>query len=293
MRQLKITQQITVRESRSVDKYLNEISAIPLLTSDEEMELPKLIKEGDKVAFDRFVNGNLRFVISVAKQYQSSGAKLEDMINAGNEGLITAVKRFEPSKGFKFISYAVWWIRQAIMLYINENGKTIRLPSNKIGMINKIRTISSHLEQMLHRNPTSQEISEEYFLQKNIIVDSFEIEQILQSGSPTNSLDMPVVTDGSLTLVDTINGEIMMDVNHTIKQDDLQNTLKRVFQKKLTTKEQEIISAYFGLFGTTQKTLDELAFEHELTRERVRQIKEKAIKKLKMHSGAKELKEYV
>jgi len=293
MRQLKITQQITSRESRSVDKYLAEISAIPLLTTEEEVELPKLIKEGDMVALHRFVSGNLRFVISVAKQYQNKGASLADLINAGNEGLITAAQRFDPTRGFKFISYAVWWVRQSIMLHLSENGKSIRLPSNKLGLINTIRTISSKLEQILQRSPTSEEISEEYFLLKNKTLDVEEIENIVRISNPINSLDMKLGEDEGISLIDMIEGDIMMDVNVTLKKDDLQNTIKKIFEKKLTTKEQEVVSSYFGLFGKTPKTLDELGFEHDLTRERVRQIKEKAIRKMKHHSGSKELKEYI
>lgn len=293
MRQLKITQQITSRDSRSVDKYLTEISSIPLLTAEEEVELPKLIQQGDQIALHRFVNGNLRFVISVAKQYQNKGASLPDLINAGNEGLISAARRFDPSRGFKFISYAVWWVRQSIMLYLNENGKSVRLPSNKLGLINTIKTISSHLEQILQRNPTSEEISEEYFLRKNKTLDVSEIDNIFRMSNPINSLDMKIGEDESLSLIDMIEGEIMMDVNETLRQDDLQNTIKKVFERKLTPKEQEIVSSYFGLFGKTQKSLDELGFEHELTRERVRQIKEKALRKLRFHSSSKELKEYM
>lgn len=293
MRQLKITQQITSRDSRSIDKYLSEISSIPLLTAEEEVELPKLIQQGDQAALERFVKGNLRFVISVAKQYQSSGSSLSDLINAGNEGLINAAKRFDPSRGFKFISYGVWWVRQSIMLYLNENGKAIRLPSNKLGLINTIKNISSKLEQILQRTPTTEEISEEYFLLKNKTLEIQDIDDILRISNPLNSLDMKVGEDESLTLIDMIPGDIMQDINETLKQDDLQNTIKKVFIKKLTKKEQEIVISYFGLFGNTPKSLDELGFEHDLTRERVRQIKEKAVRKMKMHSGSKELKEYM
>jgi RNA polymerase primary sigma factor len=293
MRQLKITQQITKRDSVSVDKYLAEISAIPLLTMEEEVELPRLILLGDKKAFDRFVSGNLRFVISVAKQYQQRGALLGDLINAGNEGLIKAANRYDPSRGFKFISYAVWWIRQSIMSYLNDNGKGIRLPLNKLGLINKIKNITSKLEQDFERNPTSEEISEELFLQKGQSITADEIDEIIRVSNPISSLDTPIGTDESLTLIDMIRGETMMDINSSLKHVDLQFVIKKIFEKKLTPKEQQVVTSYFGLFGATPKSLDELGFEHELTRERVRQIKEKAIRKMKFHSTSKELKGYM
>jgi len=293
MRQLKITQQITKRDSLSVDKYLSEISSIPLLTSEEEVELPKLIAQGDQKALDRFVSGNLRFVISVSKQYQQRGASLSDLISAGNEGLIKAAQRYEPSRGFKFISYAVWWVRQSIMQYLSDNVKSIRLPLNKLGLINKIKNITSKLEQDFERNPTSEEISEGLFLLYEINLDASEVDEIMRVSTPISSLDLPITIDESATLIDVIPGETMMDINEIMKREDLQFTIKKVFDKKLTPKEQQIITSFYGLFGNTPKSLEELGFEHELTRERVRQIKEKAIRKIKFHSTKKELKEFM
>ena len=293
MRQLKITQQITKRDSLSVDKYLSEISSIPLLTSEEEVELPKLIAQGDQKALDRFVSGNLRFVISVSKQYQQRGASLSDLISAGNEGLIKAAQRYEPSRGFKFISYAVWWVRQSIMQYLSDNVKSIRLPLNKLGLINKIKNITSKLEQDFERNPTSEEISDGLFLLYEINLDASEVDEIMRVSTPISSLDLPITIDESATLIDVIPGETMMDINEIMKREDLQFTIKKVFDKKLTPKEQQIITSFYGLFGNTPKSLEELGFEHELTRERVRQIKEKAIRKIKFHSTKKELKEFM
>ena len=296
MRQLKISKQITARETIAMSKYLQEISSIPLLTQEEEISLSAKIQEGDRAALNRFVEGNLRFVISVAKQYPATGEQLNDLINAGNEGLIVAAKRFDPSKGFKFISYAVWWIRQSIMQYFLENSKGIRLPSNKVVIANKIRAVTSSLEQTLERAPTFEEIGEELLRRdekKNLNLDTSDIEQILIANSPLSSLDMKLGEDSESTLIDLIISEGIDDVNSTLHGQDLQYVLKKVLNKKVSPRERDVLIMSFGLFGETQKTLEEIGVKFELTRERVRQIREKAFKKLKHGNTYKEVKEYV
>ncbi len=296
MRQIKITQQITLRESLSLNKYLQEISSIPLLTLDEEIDLANRIKQGDEAALKRFIEGNLRFVISVSKQYQGSGEKLEDLINAGNEGLMIAAKRFDSSRGFKFISYAVWWIRQSIMLHLTENSKSIRLPANKITLINKIKNVSSKLEQTLQRMPTTEEISDEMLANFDTIKEKItadEIDAINYVSSPISSLDMKLGEDSESTLADLIKSDGLMDINETLKQEDLQLTLKKVLDKRLSHRERDVVIASFGLFGIKQQTLEEIGMTFDLTRERVRQIKEKAIRKLKSQHSSKEIREYI
>ena len=312
MRQLKITQQITSRESISLTKYLNDISPLSLVSADEEIVLAKKIQAGDEIALKTLVEANLRFVVSVAKQYISSRERLDDLINAGNEGLIVAARRFDHSKGFKFISYAVWWIRQSIMQHLTENGRAIRLPSNKITLVNKIRNATSYLEQNLQRVPMSEEIVDELFkisgekysekILKNDSTKKFkkepkleisDIEQILRVDVPVASLDMPLGEDSDSTLVDLIITDTVGDISELMKNKDLQLTVRRVIEKKLSAREQEVITLNFGLFGCHQKTLDEIGFKLELTRERVRQIKDKAIKKLKNSSSSKLMREYV
>jgi RNA polymerase primary sigma factor len=294
MRQLKIAQQITSRETISVSKYLQEVSTIPLLTMDEELALPSKIKEGDARALKRFVEGNLRFVVSVAKQYQGSGEKLDDLISAGNEGLIEAAKRFDTTRGFKFISYAVWWIRQSIQKHIAENSKQIRLPLNKISLVNKIKTVTSQLEQSLQRNPSVEEIREEIELKfEKVKIEPGDIERIMASNTPLSSLDMTLGENSESTLADLLITETLGDVAQTLKQQDLKLTLQKVFNKKFSPREKDVISMSFGIFGEKQHTLDEIGYKFDLTRERVRQIKEKALRKLKFNSTAAELKEYM
>lgn len=298
MRQLKITQQITSRESISLNKYLVEVGSIDLLTPEEELALALRLKDGDEAALKKFVEANLRFVISVAKQHQAQarGEKLDDLISAGNEGLLIAAKKFDTSRGFKFISYAVWWIRQSILQYLAENGKSIRLPANKLAIVNKIKRATNRLEQRLERNPTVEEIGQELFeteMKKGNPIDSDDIEDILAASSPISSLDMKLNEDSEFTLIDMIVSDSLGDVNHTIKQQDLQSVIKRVLNKRLSSREKEIVVMSFGLFGQHQKTLEEIGRDFDLTRERVRQIREKALRKLRYQSAAKEIKEYV
>lgn len=294
MRQLKITKQITSRDEFSFNKYLNEISSISGITAEEEVELSKLIQENDNDALKKMVNANLRFVISVAKQYHIRSLSLSDLVSAGNEGLIIAAKRFDPSKGFKFISYAVWWIRQSILKYINENGKQIRMPLNKIADLNKIKNATSALEQIHERSPSLEEIAD-YLSQnqnnKDYSMD--EISFILSASATPLSLDMPVNEDNSTYLIDLIKSDIIRESDADLIDEDLKGVINRMLDVKLTPKEKEIIVSFFGLNESTPRSLDEIGISMELTRERVRQIKEKALRKLKHNTKTREIKEYM
>lgn len=313
MRQLKITQQITSRETISLNKYLQDISPIPLISAAEESELAIKIKEGDMRAFNRLVEANLRFVVSVAKQYQSSGERLDDLISSGNEGLMEAAKRFDHSRGFKFISYAVWWIRQSITKFLSENSKSIRIPLNKVLITNKVRTAQSKLEQSLNRNPTPEEILEhlqeeevrkieyEIFDQTSTgepvklkfdKFTTFDIQEILNINAPISSLDMKINEDSDTDLIDLLLTDTLEDVSISIKKKDFDSTLKRIFAQKLTDREKQILILSFGLFGNSPKSLEEIGEEFELTRERVRQIREKCIRKLKLRNSINLIKEY-
>lgn len=306
MRQLKITQQITSRETISMNKYLQEIGAIPLLSLDEEQNLPAKIQAGDPKALKRFVEGNLRFVISVAKQHQAMcpSEKLDDLVSSGNVGLIKAAHLFDVSRGFKFISYAVWWVRQSIMDHINEHTKPLRLPLNKVTLINRVKKASNALEQRLQRNPSSLEIADymnelERDNPKPTKIPPIEmtaelVEETMAIGGSFSSLDVPIGEEGdNTTLHDIIPGTSSYDVNKTMTQKDLQDTLLKVMQKKLSPREQDVIGYFFGAFGKQQKTLDEIGYTMDLTRERVRQIKEQALRKMKFNSAREELKEYL
>lgn len=297
MRQLKITQQITTRESVAVNKYLQDISPIPLLTPEEENSLATKMKDGDEKARKRFIEGNLRFVVSVAKQYQSSGEKLDDLISAGNVGIVTAAEKFDVSRGFKFISYAVWWIRQSILQYLAENGKMIRLPLNKITSLNKIKTAIASLEQRFHRTPTSDEIAE-YINEDNKkkkkteTLTGQDIEFTIASGGATTSYDMKVSDDTDSPISDTIEGKADIDINQIFHNRDLEYILKKIFKQKLTDREQKAIKYFFGILGEEQKSLEEIGEIMDLTRERVRQIKEDGLRKLKKPAVINALIEY-
>lgn len=312
MRQLKITQQITSRESISLTKYLQDISPIPLLSADEETALAIRVQNGDEIALKKLVEGNLRFVVSVAKQYIGSRERLDDLINAGNEGLIVAARRFDHSRGFKFISYGVWWIRQSIMQHLTENGRAIRLPSNKMALVNKIRSATSFLEQRLQRAPLPEEIVDELFkrdvdknaekvlkngstkgFKKEMQLETYDIEQMLRADSPVSSLDMTLGEDSEATLADLIISDAVGDVNALIKNQDLQVTVRRIIEKRLSPRERDVVILSFGLFDVPPKTLEEIGKKLELTRERVRQIKEKAIRKMKHHASSRLMKEYI
>lgn len=276
MRQLKITKQVTNREALSLDKYLHEIGKVPLLSPEEEVILARNIKLGDHKALETLVKANLRFVVSVAKQYQNQGLTLPDLINEGNLGLIKASERFDETRGFKFISYAVWWIRQSILQALAEQARIVRLPLNKIGSINKINKTFVKLEQDFQREPTSEEIAEILDLHPKIV------EQSLNASTFHVSMDAPLKDDESTenNLYDVLINDETPSPDTTLLDSSLKIEIERLLST-LNDREAEILRYYFGLNGMQGHTLEEIGKELDLTRERVRQIKEKAIKKLK------------
>ncbi len=286
MRQLKITKQVTNRETLSLDKYLHEIGKVDLLTPEKEVELAKKIRKGDRNAFEQLINANLRFVVSVAKQYQNQGLTLPDLINEGNLGLIKAAQRFDETRGFKFISYAVWWIRQSILQALAEQARIVRLPLNKIGSINKINKTFTQLEQEFQREPTAKEIAELLEMTPEMI------EEAMKASGPHVSMDAPLKDEEGNNLYD-----VMLDSDIPSPDDGLlNNSLQQEIERSLSTlgeREGEIIRYYFGLNGTRPHTLEEIGEVFGLTRERVRQIKEKSIKKLKNNYRNKLLKSYL
>lgn len=292
MRQLKISQQITTRDTQSLNKYFTEISSIPMISAEEEVRLAKLAKAGDEKAIEMLARANLRFVVSVAKQYQSSGELLGDLISAGNMGVLEAARRFDETKGFKFISYAVWWIRQSITQHIAENGNSIRKPSNKLLTSNKLKTVSGELEQILERKPTIAEIAEAYEEKYEDTIKESAVYEALHCTSKPASMDAQVSTsDESGTMHDLISGEGFEDINKEINQSDLTKTILQVSQR-LSSVERYVLHSYYGI-NCEEKSLHEIGEHLELSRERVRQIKEKCIRKLKSYSSRKLLKEYI
>lgn len=286
MRQLKITKQITNRENESLDKYLQEIGKVDLITSEMEVELAQRIRAGDQVALEKLTKANLRFVVSVAKQYQNHGLTLNDLINEGNLGLIKAAQRFDETRGFKFISYAVWWIRQSIMQALAEQSRIVRLPLNKVGALNKISKTLSNLEQEYQREPTTEEISRVL----NMSVD--EIEESLKSSGRHVSMDAPFANGEENSLLDVLADETDATPDSSLLQTSLKNEISRVL-KTLSDREAEVLAYYYGLDGHTAMTLEEIAEKFNLTRERVRQIKEKAIRTLNKTSRSKLLRTYL
>lgn len=292
MRQLKISKQITNRDTQSLNKYFNEISSIPMISSEEEVVLAKLAKQGDNNAIEKLVTANLRFVVSVAKQYQSTGDLLDDLISAGNMGLIEAAKRFDETKGFKFISYAVWWIRQSIVQYVSENNKTIRIPSNKINLHSKLKYISSDLEQILERRPTLDEIAEAYESKNGESISEDIVYEVLYCNINPSSLDAKVSQDeDSGTMHDLIAGDGLEESTSSLTKVDLKKTILLV-SSRLSKIERFVLLSYYGI-DCKEKSLNEIGEDLNLTRERVRQIKEKCLRKLKAHSSKKLLKEYM
>lgn len=286
MRQLKIIKQVTNRETASLDKYLHEIGKVDLLSADEEVELARKVRSGDNLALEKLIKANLRFVVSVSKQYQNQGLSLPDLINEGNLGLIKAAKRFDETRGFKFISYAVWWIRQSILQALAEQARIVRLPLNKIGSINKINKALSKLEQKFEREPSIEEIA------KAIELAPKEIKDAMRSAGRHVSMDAPL-TDGE----DGDMYEVLLSKNNpspdgSLLNDSLRKEIERALSS-LTEREANIIRLYFGLNGKHPYTLEEIGEEFSLTRERVRQIKEKAIKRLKHTTRSKILKTYL
>ncbi len=286
MRQLKISKQITNRESQSLDKYLQEIGKVDLLTPDEEVDLAQRIRAGDQIALERLTKANLRFVVSVAKQYQNQGLSLGDLINEGNLGLIKAAKRFDETRGFKFISYAVWWIRQSILQALAEQSRIVRLPLNRVGSLNKISKSFSKLEQQFEREPSPEELAEALELTTSEVVDTMRI-----SGRHV-SVDAPFVQGEENSLLDVLKNDDEEKPDDGLMDDSLRKEVQRALST-LTQREADVVCLYFGLDGKQALTLEEIGEKFNLTRERVRQIKEKAIRRLRHTSRSKALIPYL
>lgn len=287
MRQLKITKQITNRETASLDMYLQDIGRVELITADEEVELAKKIKMGDQKALDKMVKANLRFVVSVSKQYQNQGLSLPDLINEGNLGLIKAAQRFDETRGFKFISYAVWWIRQSILQALAEQSRIVRLPLNKIGAINKINKTFSKLEQDLEREPSFDELSAELEMLPQ------DIQETLKNNSRHMSMDAPLGGDDEGgTMYDLFVNNNAISPESVLINESLNKEIDRALST-LTGREADVVKLFFGLNGTHPHSLEEIGEKFDLTRERVRQIKEKAVRRLKHGSRSRLLKGYL
>jgi RNA polymerase primary sigma factor len=286
MRQLKISKQITNRESQSLDKYLQEIGKVDLITSEVEVELARRIREGDQVALEKLTKANLRFVVSVAKQYQNNGLTLGDLINEGNLGLIKAASRFDEKRGFKFISYAVWWIRQSIMQALAEQSRIVRLPLNRIGSLTKISKTLSDLEQKFQREPSSEELAEAIGTTPQDIIDHQKI-----SGRHV-SMDAPFSQGEDGSLIDVLADENALNPESDMMAESLVKEVQTSLSA-LTQREAEVINLYFGLNNKQSLTLEEIAEKFNLTRERVRQIKEKATRRLRNNSRSKTLRTYL
>lgn len=286
MRQLKISKQITNRESQSLDKYLQEIGKVDLLTPDEEVDLAKRIKQGDQIALEKLTKANLRFVVSVAKQYQNQGLSLGDLINEGNLGLIKAAQRFDETRGFKFISYAVWWIRQSILQALAEQSRIVRLPLNRVGSLNKISKTFSELEQKYEREPSPEELADVLQVTTAEVVDTMKI-----SGRHV-SMDAPFIQGEENSLLDVLENDSEETPDQGLITDSLRKEVQRALST-LTQREADVITLYFGLNGEHAMTLEEIGEKFSLTRERVRQIKEKAIRRLRHTSRSKALKPYL
>ncbi|MBR9919435.1 MAG: RNA polymerase sigma factor RpoD/SigA [Bacteroidetes bacterium] len=287
MRQLKITNKITSRESLALDKYLNDIGKIDMLTVEEEAEMARRIREGDQEALDRLTQGNLRFVVSVAKQYQNQGLSLSDLINEGNVGLMKAAKRFDETKGFKFISYAVWWIRQSILQAIVEYSRIVRLPLNKVGSYNKINEAYLTFVQEFEREPTHDELAEA------LGIPVREVSNMLKGNNRHLSVDAPMGgDDGNSTMLDLISGDEELSPDLTLMEQSLKEEVQQGLSI-LSPREVEVLSAYYGLNAQKSLTLEEIGDMYGLTRERVRQIKERAIRRLRKSYNKNALRSYL
>ncbi|YBU88279.1 MAG: RNA polymerase sigma factor RpoD/SigA [Candidatus Walczuchella monophlebidarum] len=286
MRQLKITKQVTNREMPSLDKYLHEIGKESLLTPEEEVELALRIQKGDEVALNKLVKANLRFVVSVSKQYQNQGLSLGDLINEGNLGLIKAAKRFDPTKGFKFISYAVWWCRQSIMQAIAECSRLVRLPMNKCALISKINKTLAQLEQKYERLPSTREIGEVLDIHED------DVKESIKNSVRSVSMDAPLAEGEDYNLYDIIHSNESPIPDEHLIQESLRIDIVSLMND-LTPREREITKKCFGLDGHPPRTLEEIGKEHDLTRERVRQIKDKACRKLRHSSQINILQSYL
>lgn len=287
MRQLKITKQVTNRESKSLDKYLQDISKVELITAEEEVELAQRIREGDQSALEKLTNANLRFVVSVAKQYQNQGLKLPDLINEGNVGLVKAAKRFDETRGFKFISYAVWWIRQSILQALAEQSRVVRLPLNKIGVINKINKAFSHLEQEFQRPPSAEEIA------KELDMAISQVKAAMKNSGRHLSMDAPFKEgENDSNLYDVLSSGESPNPDDDLMQDSLSIEINRALDT-LSTREADVIRLNYGIGNQPAMTLQEIGDTFDLSRERVRQIREKGIRRLKHQSKNKMLKKYL
>ena len=286
MRQLKITKQVTNRETASLDKYLQEIGKVDLITAEEEVELAQKIRAGDENALDKLTKANLRFVVSVAKQYQNQGLTLPDLINEGNLGLIKAARRFDETRGFKFISYAVWWIRQSILQALAEQSRIVRLPLNKIGSINKINKMYAFLEQANERVPSAEEIAKELDMTVSYVKESMK-----NSGRHV-SMDAPLVEGEDSNRYDVLRSGESPNPDRNLLHESLRTEIERALET-LTPREADVVRLYFGLGEKHAMTLEEIGETFDLTRERVRQIKEKAIRRLKHTSRSRILKTYL
>ena len=285
MRQLKISKSITNRESASLDKYLQEIGHEELLSVDEEVELAQKIKKGDRRALERLTRANLRFVVSVAKQYQNQGLSLPDLINEGNVGLIKAAEKFDETRGFKFISYAVWWIRQSILQAIAEQSRIVRLPLNQVGSVNKINRELNKFEQEHERRPSVDEIADRIDLPED------KIEEAMKVNNRHVSMDAPFVDGEDNSLLDVLADNDMPMADKALVQESLRKEIDRAIDL-LNDREQKVVRAFFGI-GSPEMTLEEIGDKYNLTRERVRQIKEKAIRRLRHNTKNKLLKTYL
>ena len=287
MRQLKITKSITNRESQSLEKYLQEIGKVDLLTPEEEVELAKRIKQGDQAALEKLTKANLRFVVSVAKQYQNQGLSLSDLINEGNLGLIKAAQRFDETRGFKFISYAVWWIRQSILQALAEQSRIVRLPLNKVGSLNKINKAFSELEQEYEREPSPEELADQ------LEISTEEVETTLGVAARHVSMDAPFVEGEDNSLLDVLENTATPNTDSAL---EYRESLRREIERSLSTlteRQWDVIKLYFGIGVEHPMSLEDIGDKFGLTRERVRQIKDKAINKLRSANRSKLLKHYL
>ncbi len=286
MRQLKISKSITNRETASLDKYLQDIGREELITAEEEVELARRIRSGDDKALDKLVKANLRFVVSVAKQYQNQGLSLPDLINEGNLGLIKAAQRFDETRGFKFISYAVWWIRQSILQALAEQSRLVRLPLNQVGSLNKIKKATSRLEQEFERPPSVDELAQK------LEIPEHKLDKALKITTRYVSMDAPIADDEETKFLDVYVSEDTPRTDSNLMRESLNKEIQRSLST-LTEKERDVINLYYGIGMNHGLTLDEIGAKFNLTRERVRQIKEKAIRRLKHTSRSKLLKAYL
>ncbi len=286
MRQLKITKSITNRNDSALYQYLQDISKEPLITADEEVLLAQRIKNGDRKALTKLVNSNLRFVVSVAKQYQNQGLPLSDLINEGNLGLIKAAERFDETRGFKFISFAVWWIRQSILQAIAEQSRQIRIPLHQVGMLNKIKKEIARLEQLYERPPSIEELSSALDIPKEKLMET------MSAGNNTLSVDAPMTQDEDMTMIDTIEQDSVADTDDIVMKESLTNDIADVLST-LPPMERDVLNQYFGIGQNRSLTLDEIAEKNNMTRERVRKIKERALGRLRKTDKTQKLTKYL